>query len=125
MSLSLRPKNVELTLEHPDQGKTDWVLTIQGFDSKALRDQIKRIGADRAENEHDKKLTPLESLNSSEEGEARIAAAAIVGWNEAFANADESIGSYSADKALELMRELYWVRDAVAAKLRQRAEFFR
>lgn len=124
---ALRAKTTELELVHPTDGKVGWVLQIHGFDSAVVRSAIKRIAADRAERTEGKQVSVLERLNQDEQDNADIAAAAIAGWNDAFAEADESIGPYKPETAIKLMRdvEVSWVREQVEACLRKRENFFR
>ena len=121
---ALRAKTAKLELDHPAEGKAaGWVLEVIGFDSTALRGAIKRIAVARAERPIDDKAL-LDKMNADEQDNADIAAAAVVGWNDAFAGA---VGPYSAETAIELMRdvEITWVREQVENCLRKRVNFFR
>jgi len=124
---NLRAKTTKLELDHPTEGKFGWEFEILGFDSAAVRTAIKQIAASRAERTEGKTLTTLERMNQDEQDNADIAASAISGWNAEFAEADETIGPFSKEKAIELMRdvELAWIREQVEACLRKRANFFR
>ena len=124
---ALRAKTTKLELEHPTEGKCGWVLELHGFDSSAVRNTIKTIAVKRADRPEDDKISTLDRMNADEQDNAEIAASAIAGWNDTFAEADDSIGPYSAAKAVELMREveIAWVREQIESCLRKRANFFR
>jgi hypothetical protein len=129
---SLRAKTTKIELEHPTEGKCGWVLELHGFDSKVVRDKIKDIAALAAEKEAAAKdagtaVTVRERMDADEWSNADIVAAAIAGWNDAFAEADPDIGPFSPAKATEMMRDpsISWVREQVEACLRKRANFFR
>jgi hypothetical protein len=123
---SLRAKSTKLELVHPTEGKCGWVLDVVGFDSIQVRSKIKEVAAARATKGEAQGIT-IETLTADQHANAEIAAAAVINWNEEFAEADSSIGVYSKEVALKLMldEEINWIREQVEACLRQRANFFR
>ena len=68
----------------------------------------------------------IEKMEADEADNATLAASAIVGWNEAFADV-EGVGPYTPEVALMLMStpEISWMREQIENGLRQRENFFR
>jgi hypothetical protein len=122
---ALRARATKLELVHPTEGKVGWVLDVVGFDSTQVRSKIKEVAAARAAKGEVSGIT-LETLTADQRANAEIAAAAVIGWNQEFAEL-EGVGSFNVETCLAIMldEEINWVREQVEACLRQRANFFR
>ncbi|MGH6646212.1 hypothetical protein [Aquabacterium sp.] len=123
---SIRAKIAKLELIHPTEGACGWVLDVVGFDSPRVRSKIKEVAASAAAKPHADGIT-VEKMNADQRSNAEITASAVVGWNQAFADADESIGPYTHETALAILaaEDIGWVLDQVQAFMSKRANFFR
>lgn len=117
----LMPATSKLELIHPTQGPLGIHLHLVGPDSKAYREEGKRLMKQRLMSGVDPKDVTKVDVDQMEKDNARLASSCIVGWD------DEFLGEvYSPERAYELMAmpELAWVREQVEAAVRDRARFF-
>ena len=114
----LLPTSSKLELIHPTQGPLGIHLHIVGPDSKAYREEGKRLMKLRLENNATVNKVDVDQM---EKDNARLAASCIVGWDAEFLGEE-----YSPERAYELMfmPELAWIRELVEAAVKDRARFF-